>query len=173
MRHDSEQEAVRAPSSRATADLVDEHAGVIQSCDVQLRSFGAVASFSGSIRTVRCFEDIALLRSTLQRDGEGQVLVVDAGGSVHKAVLGDMIGKIAEGNGWAGVVLNGAVRDTAALRTLQLGVKAVGSNPLKGDQTGAGELDVPVSFGGVTFAPGDQLFADEDGVVVLPAGTVG
>ncbi len=159
--------------SVATADLADDYADVIQCCDLQMRNFGAVASFSGPIRTVRCCEDIALLKRAVQELGDGAVLVVDAGGSMHKAVLGDQLAKTAEQNGWAGIVLNGVVRDSSILRTIGIGVKAMGSTPSRGTETGAGDTNVAVTFGGVTFTPGDQLFADEDGVIVLPAGTVG
>lgn len=125
--------------------------------------------FSGPISTVRCHEDNALLKSVLSGPGAGRVLVVDGQGSRSRALLGDLIGKIAQDNGWAGVVINGSVRDVAILRTLDIGVKALGSNPAKSSKTGAGEHDVEVSFGGVTFRPGDLLFSDEDGIVVQSA----
>lgn len=103
----------------------------------------------------------------LSGPGHGRVLVVDGGGSVHCALMGDVIAGLAVDNGWAGVVINGAVRDVAALRTLDLGVKALGSNPRKSTKTGAGERDVPVTFGGCTFTPGAELHSDDDGIVVL------
>lgn len=152
-----------------TADLVDEHGDAMGSCDLQLRQFGGVASFTGVVRTVRCHQDNALVKRTLAEPGAGQVLVVDGGGSVHSALLGDLIAASAVANGWAGVVIHGAVRDVAALRELRLGVKALGSNPRKSAKDGAGDVDVPVSFGGVTFTPGQRLWSDDDGVVVLPA----
>jgi regulator of ribonuclease activity A len=150
-----------------TADLYDEHGEKLGSCDLQLRQYGGRARFHGRIVTVRCHEDNALLRSVLSAPGNGQVLVVDGGGSVHCALMGDVIAGLAVDNGWAGVVINGAVRDVAALRTLDLGVKALGSNPRKSAKTGAGERDVPVSFGGCTFTPGAELHSDDDGIVVL------
>jgi regulator of ribonuclease activity A len=125
------------------------------------------------VRTVRCHQDNALVKQVLATPGQGQVLVVDGGGSLHSALMGDLIAASAVEQGWAGVVIHGAVRDVAALRELDLGVKALGSNPRKSAKDGAGEVDAAVSFGGVTFRPGQRLWSDEDGVVVLdeaPAG---
>lgn len=152
--------------SFATADLYDERGDDLDSCDLQLRQYGGRRAFSGRIVTVRCHQDNALLKSVLSEPGEGRVLVVDGGGSVHTALMGDVIAGIAVANGWSGVVINGAVRDVAALRELDLGVKALGSNPRTSAKTGAGERDVPVSFGGVTFRPGAELFSDDDGILV-------
>jgi regulator of ribonuclease activity A len=109
----------------------------------------------------------------LSEPGEGRVLVVDGGGSLHTALMGELIAGLAVENGWSGAIINGAVRDVATLRTLDLGIKALGSNPRKSTKTGAGERDVPVEFGGVTFTPGDEVFSDDDGIVVLAAGTPG
>jgi len=130
------------------------------------RPGGTARPFSGRIVTVRCFQDNALVRSVLAEPGEGRVLVVDGGGSLHTALMGDVIATMAVENGWSGVVINGAVRDVAALRRLDLGIKALGSNPRKSAKTGAGERDVPVTFGGVTFHPGAELFSDDDGILV-------
>jgi regulator of ribonuclease activity A len=152
----------------ATADLYDEHGAALQCCDTQLRQYGGRASFSGAITTVRCYEDNALVKHVLGEPGEGRVLVVDGGGSLHTALMGDLIAGSAVRGGWAGVVINGAVRDVAALRTMELGIKALGSNPRKSAKHGAGERDVAVTFGGATFSPGSWLVSDDDGVVVLP-----
>lgn len=149
-----------------TADLYDELGESIQSLPVQLQNLGAVAAFEGSIRTVRCFEDNALLKSVVSEPGDGSVLVVDGGGSLERALMGDMIAEIASRNGWAGVVIFGAVRDRVALAGIALGVKALGSNPRKSSKTGTGEVDVELSVGGVTFAPGKRLYSDEDGILV-------
>ena len=151
-----------------TADLVDEHGEALQSCDLQLRQYGARAIFAGDISTIRCHQDNALVKSTLNSPGEGRVLVVDGDGSLHTALMGDLIAAAAVQNGWSGVVINGAVRDVGALRELDLGVKALGSNPRKSAKDGAGEVDVPVEFGGVRFIPGEHLVSDDDGIVVLP-----
>ncbi|GGM59588.1 putative 4-hydroxy-4-methyl-2-oxoglutarate aldolase [Thermopolyspora flexuosa] len=150
----------------STADLYDERGDELDSCDLQLRQYGGRSAFSGRIVTVRCFQDNALVRSVLSEPGEGRVLVVDGGGSLHTALMGDVIAGMAVANGWSGVVINGAVRDVAALRRLDLGIKALGSNPRKSAKTGAGERDVPVTFGGVTFHPGAELFSDDDGILV-------
>ncbi|MER7499393.1 ribonuclease E activity regulator RraA [Nonomuraea pusilla] len=149
-----------------TADLYDEHGDELDSCDLQFRQYGGRRAFGGPVVTVRCHEDNALLKWVLSEPGEGRVLVVDGGGSVHAALMGDVIAGIAAGNGWSGVVINGAVRDVAALRDLDLGVKALGSNPRKSGKLGTGERDVPVTFGGVTFHPGARLWSDDDGILV-------
>lgn len=151
----------------STADLVDEHGDAIQSCDTQLLQYGGRREFSGPIRTVRCHEDNALVKATLTTPGEGAVLVVDGSGSLHTALIGDVIANLALKNGWSGVVVNGAVRDVVGLMLLEIGIKALGTNPRRSSKTGAGEVDVPVTFGGVTFRPRARLFSDDDGVVVL------
>jgi regulator of ribonuclease activity A len=150
-----------------TADLVDEHGAALQSCDLQFRQFGGRSRFHGPIRTVECFQDNLLVKQVLSEPGDGAVLVVDGAGSLHTALVGDLIAGLAQDNGWAGVVVNGAVRDVAALRDLDVGIKALGSNPRKSAKEGAGKVDVPVTFGGATFRPGRHLYSDEDGVVVV------
>lgn len=152
----------------ATADLYDEYGENLQSCDLQMRQYGATRSFGGTISTIRCLDDNVLVKSILGEDGDGRVLVVDGGGSLHTTLMGDMIAEIAMTNRWAGIVINGAVRDVAALAKLPIGIKALGSNPRKSAKTGAGDRDVVVAFGGTTFQPGDTLYSDDDGIVVLP-----
>ena len=152
----------------STADLYDEYGDKLQSCDTQFRQYGGRPAFSGPITTVRCFQDNALLKSILSAPGNGGVLVVDGGGSLHTALCGDVIATLGVDNGWAGVVINGAVRDTDQLAEMDIGVKALGSNPRKSAKTGAGERNVDVTFGGATFRAGDQVWCDNDGVVVLP-----
>lgn len=151
---------------RPTADLVDDIGPEVRSCDVQFRQFGGRTQFAGPISTVRCLQDNALLKSVLSAPGDGGVLVVDGEASLHTALVGDVIAELARSNGWAGLVVHGAVRDAAALRELDLGIKALGTNPRKSSKTGAGERNVTVSFGGVTFVPGDIAFSDDDGLVV-------
>lgn len=152
-----------------TTDLVDEHGDALQSCDLQLRDLGGRARFWGLISTFRSPEDNIVLKQVVSEPGEGRVIVVDAGGSLHGAMIGDNMAARAAVNGWAGFVINGVVRDVAALARLPIGVKAIGTNPRRSRKDGAGERDVDVTFGGVTFRPGDLLVADEDGVVVLPS----
>jgi regulator of ribonuclease activity A len=154
--------------TRATSDVLDEHGDRASVCLLQFRSFGA-AAFSGRIATVRCLEDNVLLRRCVEAPGRGRVLVVDGGGSLRCALLGDTIAGIAAANGWSGIVVHGCVRDAAALDALGLGVKALGTNPRPSGKDGAGAVDVPVEFGEAVFAPGALLYADEDGVVVVPA----
>lgn len=151
----------------STADLLDEHGDRALVCLTAFRSFGAPA-FSGPIATVRCHEDNVLLKRAVSEPGDGRVLVVDGGGSLRCALLGDSIAKLARDNGWAGIVLNACVRDSVALDELGLGVKALGTNPRPSRKEGAGAVDVPVTFGEVTFVPWATLAADEDGVIVLP-----
>lgn len=150
----------------ATADLYDELEEGIQSLSLQLRSFGRRSAFDGPIRTVRCFEDNALVKAVLASPGEGAVLVVDGGGSLETALMGDLIAASAVANGWAGVVINGAIRDCVAIDALDLGVKTLGTNPRKSAKLGAGERDVPLVIGGVVFRPGAHLYSDEDGILV-------
>ncbi|WP_156959944.1 ribonuclease E activity regulator RraA [Nocardia sp. BMG51109] len=149
-----------------TADLADEIGPGIRSCDVQFTRFGGREAFAGRIVTIRCHQDNLLVKQTLGEAGAGRVLVVDGGGSVHTALIGDIIAGRGVDNGWAGVIVYGAVRDSAILRTLDIGLKALGTNPRKSTQTGSGERDVPVEFGGVTFVPGEMLYSDADGIVV-------
>ncbi len=151
---------------RPTADLVDDIGPDVRSCDVQFRQFGGRTQFAGPISTVRCLHDNALLKWVLSAPGDGGVLVIDGDGSLHTALVGDAIAELARSNGWAGLVVHGAVRDAAALRELDLGIKALGTNPRKSGKTGAGENGVTVSFGGVTFVPGDIAYSDDDGIVV-------
>lgn len=155
-----------APHNPATADLVDEIGPEVRSCDTQFISFGGKANFSGPITTVTCFQDNALLKSILGTPGAGGVLVVDGGGSLHTALVGDLIAGLGVENGWAGLVLHGAIRDSAVIGTLDIGVKALGTNPRKSGKTGDGQRDVTVSFGGVDFVPGHTLYSDADGIVV-------
>ncbi|OBF54280.1 ribonuclease [Mycobacterium sp. 852002-53434_SCH5985345] len=154
-------------SFQPTADLVDDIGPDVRSCDVQFRQFGGRAQFAGPISTVRCFEDNALLKSVLSQPSAGGILVIDGGGSLHAALVGDVIAELARSNGWAGIVVNGAVRDAAALRGLDIGIKALGTNPRKSTKTGAGERDVEVTLGGVRFVPGEIAYCDDDGIVVV------
>ena len=147
--------------------MFDAHRETAEACELQLRQYGGVASFAGRVATVRCFEDNVLLERALTEPGDGRVLVVDAGGSYRCALLGGRIAGLARDNGWAGLVVNGCVRDVEALAALPVGIKALGSCPRPSGKTGAGELEVPVSFGNATFAPGAVVHSDADGIVVV------
>jgi regulator of ribonuclease activity A len=151
-----------------TADLVDRYGPELRVCETQFRQFGGRRSFAGPVRTVSCREDNGLLRDLLHAPGPGSVLVIDGAGSLRAALVGDLIAGAALANGWAGLAVHGAVRDSAALSELDLGIKALGTNPRRSAKAGAGAIDVPVTFGGVTFYPGDILHADDDGIVLLP-----
>jgi len=155
---------------RPTADLVDDIGPDVRSCDLQLAQYGGRAQFAGPITTVRCFEDNALLKSVLSAPGDGGVLVIDGDGSVHTALVGDVIAELGRSNGWSGLIVNGAVRDAATLRTLDIGVKALGTNPRKSTKTGEGVRDAAVEFGGVVFVPGHIAYSDDDGIVVVAEG---
>ncbi len=150
----------------STADLVDAHSDSLRSCETQFRQFGGRPSFLGPVRTVKTVEDNALIKQVLSGPGEGAVLVIDGGGSLRSALIGDVIAGLGVKNGWSGIVVRGAVRDTLALAGLDIGIKALGSNPWRSAKAGAGEIDVTVSFGGVEFRPGDWLYSDPDGIVV-------
>ena len=155
---------------RLTADLVDEIGPDVRSCDLQFGQYGGRSQFAGPIATVRCFQDNALLKSVLSEPGDGGVLVIDGDGSLHSALVGDLIAGLGVENGWVGLIINGAVRDVATLRKLELGIKALGTNPRKSTKTGDGQRDVAVEFGGVVFVPGEIAYSDDDGIVVVAAG---
>ncbi len=154
------------PKTSDLCDACDE----AQACGLSFFGYGRRRAFAGAIRTIRCFEDIALMREVVNQPGLGRVLVIDGGGSFARAIFGDVMANIASRNGWAGVVINGVIRDCVEINGMDIGVKALGTFPRRGERTGKGEVDVPVQFGGITFTPGHRLVADEDGVVVLPAG---
>ncbi|MFJ5830593.1 ribonuclease E activity regulator RraA [Streptomyces sp. NPDC093089] len=151
-----------------TADLVDQHGTDLRVCDLQFRQFGGHRAFAGPVRTITCHEDNGLLRDLLRTPGNGSVLVVDGRGSLRTALVGDLIAGAAHDNGWAGLVLNGAVRDSATLAGLPLGIKALGTTPRKSAKDSAGAIDLPVTFGGITIHAGDVLHADDDGIALLP-----
>jgi regulator of ribonuclease activity A len=152
----------------ATADVLDEHPDA-QVCGLPLLQYGGVTVFEGHVSTIRCHEDNVLLKQRVSEPGLGRVLVVDGGGSLRVALLGDMVAGLAAANGWAGLVINGCVRDVAVLRHLPIGIKALGANPRPSGKEGAGEIDVPVEVGGITVRPGALLASDDDGIVVLDA----
>lgn len=150
----------------ATADLYDERGDALDSVSLQFLDLGGRAAFSGPVRTVVCHRDNGLVKQILNSPGDGGVLVVDGGGSLESALMGDLIAAAAVENGWAGVIIRGAVRDRTALRELDLGIKALGSNPRKSAKDGAGEVDVPVMLGDVEVRPGAMLWADPDGILI-------
>lgn len=150
----------------ATADLYDARGEELDSLSLQLHDIGGRTAFDGPVRTVRCHRDNALVKRVLATPGEGAVLVVDGGGSLESALVGDLIAASAVENGWAGIIVHGAIRDRIAIGGLPIGVKALGSNPRKSAKDGVGEVDVPVEIAGVVFRPGARVWADADGVLV-------
>jgi regulator of ribonuclease activity A len=152
----------------ATTDLSDEFGEELQVCAPLFRDFGGRVRFAGPIATIKCFEDNSLVRDLVAQPGAGRVLVIDAGGSMRRAVLGDLLAKKAVDSGWSGFVIFGCIRDSAAIGRMSIGVKALGTNPLKTDKRGEGQRDVKVRFADATFTPGAWIYADEDGVLVAP-----
>jgi regulator of ribonuclease activity A len=155
--------------AKGTADLCDEHGEAVRVCEPVFHAYGARHRFHGAISTVRCFEDNSRVKEAVESAGAGRVLIVDGGGSRRRALLGDRLGEAAVRNGWAGVVIHGCIRDSAELGRMDLGIRALGTIPLRSDKRGEGERDVPVRFAGVTFRPGEFVYVDEDGIVVAAA----
>ena len=149
-----------------TCDLCDDNPDDVRVLEPMLSQFGGRECFGGEIVTAKCFEDNSRVKETLATPGHGKVLVVDGGGSLRCALLGDMIGEDAVKNGWEGVIVYGCVRDVDALATLDLGVQALGAIPLKSNRRGEGQKDIAVTFGGVTFRRGAFDYADNNGVLV-------
>ena len=154
--------------SWTTPDLCDAHPDV-GVAEPLFRGFGGRAAFGGRIRTIRTFEDNSKVRELVAEDGRGCVLVVDGGGSLRRALLGDQIAANAVTHGWSGFLIFGCVRDVDALAALPLGVQALASHPMKTDKRGLGDVDVPVAFAGLSIAPGDWVYADANGVIVAKA----
>jgi regulator of ribonuclease activity A len=153
-------------SDISTPDLCDQFPDGVRVLAPMFNSYGGVSAFGGEIVTVKCFEDNSLVKEALGKPGAGKVLVVDGGGSLRKALLGDLIAASAVKNGWAGVIIYGCIRDVDAIRAMPLGVQALNTIPLKTEKRGMGDLNVAVTFGGVTFNPGEFVYADNNGVIV-------
>jgi regulator of ribonuclease activity A len=155
-------------NARPNADLFDDHGDISQTCSTQFTDYGAIRKFSGPIRTVKCFRDNQLFKELLNEPGDGAVVVMDGSGSLESALMGDMIAANGLKNGWAGVVIFGAIRDSVAIGEMDFGVKALGVNAAKSSKKGAGSVDGIVEFGGVRFEPGHWIYCDEDGILVAP-----
>ncbi len=154
---------------RATPDLYDDFEDIATTCSAQFRDFGGKNRFSGPIRTVTCRNDNQLFRALMDEPGNGAVAIVDGKGSTEVALIGDIIAAKAAKNGWSGVVIYGAVRDVAELAKIDLGIKALGTNPAKSVKRGEGAVDVVLHFGGARFEPGHWVYCDENGVLVAPS----
>jgi regulator of ribonuclease activity A len=151
---------------KPTADLCDMHGERVSVAAPIFRAYGGRARFAGTIATLACFEDNSLVRTALEEPGAGRVLVVDGRGSLRCALVGGNLGLLAQRNGWAGIVVNGCVRDTAELARADVGILALAANPRRSDKRGAGRRDVAVSFADVAFRPGAWVCADADGLIV-------
>jgi len=150
-----------------TADLCDKYSDTLLIADpIGLNNYGGNTGFWGKIHTVKCFENNHFVRAALEQNGTGKVLVVDGGGSLRCALLGDMLGELAVKNNWNGVIVYGCIRDSAAMAKLALGVKALNTHPLKSVKKNEGEENILVHFAGINFTPGHFVYADADGIVV-------
>lgn len=151
-----------------TPDLCDEYPELIQVVEPMFNNYGGRESFGGEIVTLKAFEDNSKVRELVATDGKGKVMVVDGGGSLRRAMLGDMLAEKAAKNGWEGIIIYGCIRDVDVIMETDLGVQALATNPLKTDKKGLGEVNVEVKFGGVVFVPGQYVYADNNGVIVSP-----
>jgi len=151
---------------QSTPDLCDQYPELVRVVEPMLSNFGGREQFCGQITTIKCFEDNSLVKQLVGTSGEGRVIVVDAGGSLRRACLGDMLAEQAASNGWAGLIIYGCIRDVDQIRATDIGVQALGVHPMKTDKKGVGELNIPVTFGGVTFAPKDYVYADNNGIIL-------
>ncbi len=149
-----------------TPDLCDEYHDRVQILEPLFRAYGRKRQFFGQVVTVKCFEDNSLVKEFSAQSGEGRVLVVDGGGSLRRALLGDLVAEAMMNNGWAGIVINGCVRDVEALNELELGIRALNSIPVKTEKRGLGDAEVEVRIAGVDIKPGQWLYADETGIIV-------
>ena len=152
----------------ATVDLCDLHGDALQVLDPGLRHFGGMRAFYGPVQTVKCLDDNSRVREQLEQPGEGRVLVVDGGGSRRCALLGDRLAQLALDHGWAGMIIDGMIRDSAVIAQLPVGVMAGGCHPKKSHKQGRGNTGVTVSIGGIILQPGHWVYADSDGAVVSP-----
>lgn len=157
--------------SFATCDICDANedklaTGALLVLPPVFAAFGGRLKFSGPAATLKVFEDNALVRATLETPGHGRVLVIDGGGSRRCALVGGNLGQLAEKNGWAGIIVDGCIRDTEEIKACDIGVRALAAHPQKSIKKGAGERDLRVSIAGVAVAPGNWIYADADGVLV-------
>lgn len=149
-----------------TPDLCDKYGEAVEVVEPMFSNFGGIESFGGEIVTVKCHEDNSVVKEQVGLPGEGRVMVVDGGGSMRNALLGDMLAEAAAKNGWAGIIINGCIRDVDIIMQTGLGVQAIATNPRKTEKRGLGDLNVDVKFGGVVFRPGHYVYADNNGVIV-------
>ena len=152
--------------SLSTPDLADENPENVNAVELQFRSFGGHTCFYGQAVTVKCFEDNSRVKELVNTPGEGKVLVVDGGGSMRKALLGDLMAEAAIKNGWAGAIINGLVRDVEILEKMPFGVKALGTIPVKSTRLGEGQAHIDIAFGNVSISENSYIYCDANGVLV-------
>ena len=150
----------------STPDLCDQYPHLVRVVEPIFSNYGGRERFWGPIVTVKCFEDNSKVKKLPGTPGLGRVLVVDAGGSMRRACLGDMLAEQGVANGWSGILMYGCIRDVDDIMALDIGVQALGVHPMKTDKKDIGEIDVAVTFAGVTFNPGDYCYADNNGIIV-------
>jgi regulator of ribonuclease activity A len=149
-----------------TADLWDEHSELLTCVDLIFNHFGNKKVFSGKITTLKLFEDNSLVRKQLESDGKGKVLVIDGGASLRCALIGDQIATLAIQNNWEGIIVNGCIRDSQVINSMNIGIKALNTSPVKSIKRNIGEIDIPVKFGGVTFISDYYIYVDSDGILL-------
>jgi regulator of ribonuclease activity A len=152
-----------------TADLCDHFIDKLQVVEQEMKDYGKRKIFHGQIVTLKVFEDNTFVRTALEANGKGKVLVIDGGGSLRCALVGGNLGKLAEDNEWEGIIVYGAVRDSDEIADQCVGVKALGTCPVKSIKRNEGQHNIAVRFGGVNFVPGQYVYADTDGIVVSEA----
>ncbi|HAZ94182.1 MAG TPA: putative 4-hydroxy-4-methyl-2-oxoglutarate aldolase [Porticoccaceae bacterium] len=153
---------------KSTPDLCDDYPELVQAVEPLFSNFGGREVFGGQIVTVKCFEDNSRVKELVATQGNDRVMVVDAGGSMRRACLGDMLAEQASANGWSGIIIYGCIRDVDEIMATEIGVQALGVHPMKTEKKGVGEIDLAVTFGSVTFRPGDYVYADNNGIIVSP-----
>ncbi|MFC1236880.1 ribonuclease E activity regulator RraA [Vibrio sp. F74] len=151
-----------------TSALCDIYSDQVDVVEPMFSNFGGSASFAGQLTTVKCFEDNGIIRSILEEDGAGRILLIDGGGSLRRALIDAEIATLAEDNDWEGIVVYGCVREIDELEDMSIGIQALASIPVGAASQQIGEIDVPVNFGGVTFLPEDYLYADNTGIIISP-----
>lgn len=155
-----------SPVLFSTPDLCDAHPRQVRVLDPVFYNYGRKASFYGPAVTIKCFEDNSVVKKLLDTPGNGQVIVMDGGGSLRRAILGDMLANKAMSNGWAGLVINGCIRDCSEIAAMEIGLKALNTHPMKTEKRGLGDLNVEVTFAGHTICPGDWVYADPNGILI-------
>ena len=150
----------------STPDLCDEYPDLVRVVDSRFINIGGNKSFGGEIVTIKCFEDNSLVKENAGKPGDGKVLVVDGGASMRRALCGDLVAESAMNNGWEGLIIYGCIRDVDQISEMKIGLQALGTVPLKTEKRGIGDLNIPITFGGVTFIPGEFVYADSNGIIV-------